>query len=147
MVKPREKRVPIMMSEEEMTSIDDWRFANRVATRSDAIRRLCQIGLKTSEVTDVLRDGGTELSDLLSQAFKDAFPDDDEASPDTTEALRHLVAIEEVASKILIALGGVLDAATAMHAFESAEQAIKHFKEIKQQYAEFLEDDEEKKKD
>lgn len=45
MVKPRENRVPIMMSEEELTAIDDWRFKNRIATRSEAIRRLCQIGL------------------------------------------------------------------------------------------------------
>lgn len=43
--KPRENRVPIMMSDEELTSIDDWRFANRVATRSDAVRKLCQVGL------------------------------------------------------------------------------------------------------
>ena len=43
--KPRENRVPIMMSEDELASIDDWRFANRIATRSDPIRRLCQIGM------------------------------------------------------------------------------------------------------
>lgn len=45
MVKPRENRVPIMMSDEELASVDDWRFANRVATRSEAVRRLVQIGL------------------------------------------------------------------------------------------------------
>jgi len=43
--KPRENRVPIMMSDAELTKVDDWRFANRIATRSDAIRRLCQLGL------------------------------------------------------------------------------------------------------
>lgn len=47
MVKPRENRVPIMMSEDELKAIDDWRFTNRVATRSEAVRRLCQIGLAT----------------------------------------------------------------------------------------------------
>lgn len=54
MVKPREKRVPIMMSEEEMTAIDDWRFANRVATRSDAIRRLCLLGIAHERYRDEL---------------------------------------------------------------------------------------------
>lgn len=34
-----------MMSDEELQMIDDWRFKNRVATRSDAVRRLCQIAL------------------------------------------------------------------------------------------------------
>lgn len=41
----RENRVPIMLSDEELSAIDDWRFANRVATRSEAIRRLCQMAL------------------------------------------------------------------------------------------------------
>lgn len=53
--KPRENRVPIMMSDEELTSIDDWRYQNRVATRSDAVRKLTQIGLGTSRNTDHLR--------------------------------------------------------------------------------------------
>ena len=42
---PRDNRIPIMMSHDELTAIDDWRFANRVATRSDAIRRLAQMAL------------------------------------------------------------------------------------------------------
>lgn len=45
MVKPREHRVPMMLSTEELDAIDTWRFANRVATRSEAIRRLVQIGI------------------------------------------------------------------------------------------------------
>ena len=43
--KPRDNRIPIMMSDQELSSIDDWRFANRVATRADAVRRLFQVGL------------------------------------------------------------------------------------------------------
>ena len=42
---PRDNRIPIMMSHEELTAIDDWRYANRIATRSDAIRRLAQMAL------------------------------------------------------------------------------------------------------
>lgn len=54
--KPRENRVPIMMSDEELTAIDDWRFANRVATRSDAVRRLVQIGLSADrEIIDIIK--------------------------------------------------------------------------------------------
>jgi len=45
MVKPRENRIPIMMSDEELEAVDDWRFKNRIATRSEAVRRLCQIGI------------------------------------------------------------------------------------------------------
>ena len=49
MVEPRENRVHMMLSNSEMEAIDDWRFANRIATRSDAIRRLCHIGLTFDE--------------------------------------------------------------------------------------------------
>ncbi|KQU81293.1 hypothetical protein ASD00_35250 [Ensifer sp. Root31] len=47
MVKPRENRIHMYLSEDEVTAIDDWRFANRIPTRSDAIRRLCKVGLIT----------------------------------------------------------------------------------------------------
>ncbi len=43
MVKPRENRVPIMLSDEELEAIDDWQHENRIATRSEAIRRLCKL--------------------------------------------------------------------------------------------------------
>lgn len=38
-------RVVVMMADDELMEIDDWRFANRVATRSEAIRQLCKAGL------------------------------------------------------------------------------------------------------
>ena len=43
---PRNNRVPVMMSNAEMDSIDEWQHENRIATRSEAIRRLCKIGLE-----------------------------------------------------------------------------------------------------
>lgn len=61
---PRENRVPIMMSEEELTAVDDWRFANRVATRSEAIRRLTATGLK-------LHAGANEFFKSVEESFDD----------------------------------------------------------------------------
>lgn len=49
MSEPKDNRVPIMMSNAELEAIDDWRFENRIATRSEAIRRLCQIALTGEE--------------------------------------------------------------------------------------------------
>ncbi|WP_162742290.1 hypothetical protein [Nitratireductor sp. OM-1] len=43
----REHRVPIMLTDDELQAIDDWRFENRVPTRSEAIRRLIEIALKS----------------------------------------------------------------------------------------------------
>lgn len=42
---PRQNRIPFMMSDAELSAVDDWRFANKIGTRAEAIRRLCQIGL------------------------------------------------------------------------------------------------------
>ena len=41
----RTERVPIMMTKDEVGALDDWRFANRINGRSEAIRRLVQIGM------------------------------------------------------------------------------------------------------
>jgi len=42
---PRENRVPIMMTDDELAAIENWRFANHIATLSGAIRCLSVIGL------------------------------------------------------------------------------------------------------
>jgi len=39
----------LMLSPSEAEAIDDWGFRNRIRTRAEAIRRLCQIGLRTEE--------------------------------------------------------------------------------------------------
>ncbi len=45
--------------------IDDWRFKNRIATRADAIRRLCQIGM-------MFDDNRMELMALLGKVVEPA---------------------------------------------------------------------------
>jgi hypothetical protein len=39
------ERLHMLISPGELEAIDDWRFKNRVGTRSDAIRSLCQIAI------------------------------------------------------------------------------------------------------
>lgn len=41
------ERLHLKITQDELTAIDDWRFANRVPSRSEAVRRLCQIGLRS----------------------------------------------------------------------------------------------------
>lgn len=48
----RENRIPVMMSDEELKAVDDWRFENRVATRSDAVRRLCSLASAMGLIPD-----------------------------------------------------------------------------------------------
>lgn len=39
------QRLNLFVSPDEMKAIDDWRFANRVSSLSEAVRRLCKIGM------------------------------------------------------------------------------------------------------
>lgn len=39
------ERVHFVITDAEIQAIEDWRFKNRVQSKSEAIRRLCQIGL------------------------------------------------------------------------------------------------------
>ena len=41
----REQRLQIMLTEEELAAIDDWRFACRMPTRAAAVRELLKRGL------------------------------------------------------------------------------------------------------
>lgn len=41
----REQRLQIMITDEELQAIDDWRFARRMPTRAAAVRELLKRGL------------------------------------------------------------------------------------------------------
>lgn len=45
----KDQRVVTMMSPSELETIDDWMFKNRIRSRGEAIRRLCQVGLSADE--------------------------------------------------------------------------------------------------
>lgn len=44
----RETRIQIMLDDDELAAIDDWRFKQRMPSRAAAIRQLLQIGLRTT---------------------------------------------------------------------------------------------------
>jgi hypothetical protein len=48
---PRGNRVPFMMSDSELKQLDDWMFDHRVRGRSEAIRRLIQLGMRHAPPT------------------------------------------------------------------------------------------------
>lgn len=64
MVEPRDRRIPIMFSEEELQDIDDWRLGNGIATRADAVRRLCKIAL-------FMDDNFERLVDYIGEGVED----------------------------------------------------------------------------
>ncbi len=40
-------RVPVLLSKEDIEALDEWQFANKIRTRSDAIRELIRRGTKS----------------------------------------------------------------------------------------------------
>lgn len=45
----RETRLQIMLSDEELSAIDDWRFRQRMPSRAAAIRQLLNFGLRVQQ--------------------------------------------------------------------------------------------------
>lgn len=146
MVKPRENRVPIMMSDKELEDVDDWRFSNRVATRSDAIRRLCQIAidvevplanaadysepamrlaeshlLKIREKVMSLKDGPQDNAELLM--YRDLLGEAYELSEMTERA--HLLIVS-----VLNRIVPLIDSKTFKQAVKRSEQVTKEFAPI-----------------
>jgi hypothetical protein len=96
-----------MLSESELTQIDDWRFANRVATRSDAIRRMAQIALRFERnVPEIKRALTAKSARAVADAFegmmKSVEAGDFKSAPD------HLIAAISPLSDILVACGAVV---------------------------------------
>ncbi len=50
------ERMQLKITSAEIEAIDTWRFANRVPSRSEAVRRLCQIGLLVSDELEGLTE-------------------------------------------------------------------------------------------
>lgn len=71
----KDQRVVTMMSPSELEAIDDWMFQNRIRSRGEAIRRLCQIGLEADHKLSTLvkklraREDLKRLTDAMTEAF------------------------------------------------------------------------------
>ncbi|SMF75756.1 hypothetical protein SAMN06265365_1291 [Tistlia consotensis] len=59
----RTEKVQVMLDDEELRAIDDWRFDNRVPTRAAAIRELLRRGLLNRELD-------TPPADLPTRDFR-----------------------------------------------------------------------------
>jgi hypothetical protein len=57
----KDQRVVTMMSPSELEAIDNWMFANRIRSRGEAIRRLCQMGMYLDEKLPTVVDTPKEI--------------------------------------------------------------------------------------
>ncbi|WP_439623973.1 hypothetical protein [Shinella sp.] len=136
MVKPRENRIHMMMSEEELTAIDDWRFANRIATRSDAIRRLCQIGLVLDEKASTLQGSIADntrttlaMTDRLEELTFKAHDKGIDILP-IMESLADFVPSQAELQYLGMLLGGLAGSFRRQGSVEEAMESAKQVREI-----------------
>lgn len=67
----KDQRVPIMMSPSELKALDDWMFANRIRSRGEAIRRLCQVGLLANGKFFEMQDRARRRSRYTTEAIEE----------------------------------------------------------------------------
>ena len=48
----RTEKIQLMLNEDEITAIDDWRFEHRLPSRAAALRELISRGLTTTEFAE-----------------------------------------------------------------------------------------------
>ena len=58
----RGERLQIMLTEDELRALDDWRFAQRMPSRAAAVRELLRRGLANEGVLEV--DGRTKSKEF-----------------------------------------------------------------------------------
>lgn len=75
--KPRDNRIPIMMSEDELVRVDDYRFKRRIATRSGAIRNLCYLGIQSDRLHVPSREQAWKTLVELDEWLERTNPPDD----------------------------------------------------------------------
>jgi hypothetical protein len=63
----REERLQIMLTQEELAAIDDWRFATRMPTRAAAVRELLKRGLAAEGFANALAGEKSQDFGVLSQ--------------------------------------------------------------------------------
>ncbi|HYD72746.1 MAG TPA: hypothetical protein VEF55_06380 [Candidatus Binatia bacterium] len=57
----RDERLQIMLTQEELQALDDWRFARRMPSRAAAVRELLRLGLNAEGIR--LADHGRKSQD------------------------------------------------------------------------------------
>lgn len=64
------ERLHIKITKDELDSIDDWRFSNRAPSRSEAVRRLVQIGLAFERSQNYGASDGAKVFKSISDVME-----------------------------------------------------------------------------
>lgn len=94
------KRLQMVITEDELKAVEDWQFANRSPSKSEAMRRLVQIGIVSHSALPEMMAGALALSDMLvsvGEACGELLPDQEDQTDWRSVALFALEAVGDLA--------------------------------------------------
>lgn len=121
----KDQRVVTMMSPSDLDEIDNWMFAQRIRSRGEAIRRLCQIGIEADKNFLGMVDSYMAATSAALEVGRHAAP---AASAEVNEMLTHIVDFGQRFGKLR---GAVL----TMRQNESVQRAFDDLDEVRRAYA------------
>jgi hypothetical protein len=133
----KDQRVVTMMSPTELETIDDWAFRNRIRSRGEAIRRLCQMGLAADRAfvdfdeQDAFKAAGS-FGESVNRLFSAA---NDE---DLREAMAGIIHAGSQMRTLLIHQINLRFAIAAFSRGGSVEDDMEAAADIRQQFIEML---------
>ncbi|TKT78395.1 hypothetical protein [Aquamicrobium sp. LC103] len=145
------ERLHMKITKAELQAIEDWQFAHRISSKSEAIRRLCKIALfleaEFEQIIEVTTDGVTITADLFRQGVDDKrlysqpelddalFTRDevldiiDEASDRAYDAFAGVQGLHELVTAIYEAVRPYTEAQTISKGDEQAQRRIEQANE------------------
>lgn len=131
------ERLHLKITQDELTAIDDWRFGNRVPSRSEAVRRLCRIGLVSEDLRPSINHAMKAVVDrvmLLSNEMLMERPRTAEETEELSELARN------VFSMCFELYGKVLEQEVRASGLSNGETDFQQEMDWERRTAEFLSD-------
>ncbi|KAB2705050.1 MULTISPECIES: hypothetical protein [Brucella] len=113
------ERFNMFMSPSEMKAIDDWAWENKIRSKSEAVRRLCQIGIAADEHFIPMANG---YVDVFNAALEVAEQTDNEA-----DAIKIFDSVSKIAEAFTRMRGAIL----SMKGNEEIEKSLIEIEEYR----------------
>lgn len=134
------ERFNMFLSPSEMKAIDDWAWENRIRSKSEAVRRLVQIGLRLDRHFDALYDNLNELRALMPRMIDDldnavnGVEDEAYSTQALTQVLVTFMNQAEGQKRMINLLYGILGEAATLKDAKTTAQAIQEADEGADKY-------------
>jgi hypothetical protein len=132
----KDQRVVTMMSPSELEAIDDWMFKNRIRSRGEAIRRLCQVGIiaddRAEEIVEAIFEHNQSLKGTVDGFVEVLSTDREDLESDLVTLFGDsLIGIVDDFSKLGLLVGSALEPAKQMKARAGIEDALQALRDAK----------------